>query len=146
MIYYPHFAGLVISTLTEMGAISQEAVDAIEMIVAHESGGGRYLRQLNGPALGVIQMEPRTHDSIWDNCDTIKKYAAKLGIKRNVTSLVWDLRYNVFMARCMLLMDPRPLPTDLIKLSKYLKDYYNTAGGAAKVDSYYEALKRWQHG
>lgn len=137
MIYYPHFRDFTIRTIQEMIAFRIEAVTAISMIVAHESKGGTYLRQLRGgPALGAIQMEPDTHDDTWLHCDSIKKRAAMLGIRENVEALEYDLRYNIFMARCRLLMDTRPLPRDEEGMARYLKGYWNSAGGKASSEEY----------
>lgn len=143
MLNYEQFSDLVGRTLHEMHAWSLPAHEAIMMIVAHESHGGTYINQVKGPALGVIQMEPATHDSLWMHADRIKHNAAQCGVVKNANALEWDLKYNIFMARSMLLTDPNPIPADRVQLSAYLKDFYNTAGGKAKPDDYLNALKYW---
>lgn len=118
---------------------SKEAVKAIQMIVAHESLCGEYLAQENGPALGVIQMEPFTHDQVWKYGDSIQKNAELLKIVtpglgvRNVPKaerLIYDLRYNVFMARQKLFMAPGSLPSNTNELAAYLKKNWNGPGKA----------------
>jgi hypothetical protein len=39
---------------------SHEAEDLLMMIAAHESHLGEYVKQVQGPALGIYQMEPDT--------------------------------------------------------------------------------------
>lgn len=39
---------------------SESAVNLLLMTAAHESRGGTYLKQINGPALGVYQMDQLT--------------------------------------------------------------------------------------
>ena len=144
MIHFPHFEHLTQETLNQMHAYSDDAVLAIMMIVAHESHGGTYMKQIGGPALGAIQMEPVTHESLWQHADNIKYNAARCGIVKNLRALEWDLKYNVFMARSKLLTDPDPLPKTEEAMSQYLKDFYNTAGGKAEWDDYMNAYRFWR--
>lgn len=144
MLRFAQFKDLTERTLKEMGAYSDEATKAIMMIVAHESRGGSYIRQVAGPALGVIQMEPATHESLWDHADNIRHNARKLDIKKNVDALEWDLRYNIFMARSMLLTDPNRLPSGTGAMSAYLKRFYNTEKGKAGVYDYKLAYEDWK--
>lgn len=134
---------IVDEVLEDMGHYSPEASLAIMMIIAHESKRGEYWFQIRGPALGLIQMEPTTHDSIWLNADSILRNARRLGIKADVKQLYKSLEYNVFMARQYLLMDTRPIPKHEIVLSAYLKEYWNTHLGRATKMSYYEDYKKW---
>ncbi len=49
---------------------------------AIESNCGYYIKQVDGPALGIWQMEPATHDDIWENCDALHPvYSRELMIK-----------------------------------------------------------------
>ena len=143
MLNFYQFKNLTERTLKQMCAYSEEATKAIMMIVAHESKCGSYIRQVGGPALGVIQMEPFTHDSLWEYADNIAINARKLCIVENLDALEWDLRYNIFMARSMLLTDPKPLPKSIKEISVYLKTFYNTTKGKAKETDYFDAYKRW---
>lgn len=130
--------------LREMGLYSENASMAIMMIIAHESDKGRYWRQIKGPALGLIQMEPATHDDTWRHCDSIKARAMKLGIDCDVMHLEHDLQYNVFMARCRLLMDTSPLPKTEEAMADYLKSYWNSGNGKATAKKYLQAYREWQ--
>jgi hypothetical protein len=134
---------------------SAEAVLAIMMIVAHESHHGRYIKQLGkGPALGLIQMEPATHASVWKYGDSVWANAVAAGMvtldqaKRResppATRLIYDLRYNVFMARQRLFMKPQALPTDPIDISHYLKKHWNSTKGKADGLDYLDAYRSWK--
>jgi hypothetical protein len=106
---------LITRTLKEIpNGYSEDAVELLMMIAAHESKLGTYLRQVSGPALGIFQIEPATHDDAWLNGDSIKLNADILGIEYiNDTSpsrLEYDLRYQIFIARQKLFMISEPLP------------------------------------
>ncbi|HQO65941.1 MAG TPA: two-component regulator propeller domain-containing protein, partial [Spirochaetales bacterium] len=61
-----HLRDLIIRpTLVDMGHYSPEAEALLLGIAAQEARGGRYLAQLRGPARGIYQMEPATHDDLW---------------------------------------------------------------------------------
>ena len=141
---------VIIPTLKEIpGGYSEPAVMAIQMIIAHESVGGKYLAQTNGPALGIIQMEPATHLDVWKHGDSIKVNARILGIISNESSctpspnkLVSDLRYNVFMARQKLFMDEGSLPDNAHDMSVYLKKNWN-GNGKATPEKYLNDFAGW---
>lgn len=132
---------------------STEALNAFMMCVAHESKRGEYLRQINGPALGLIQMEPATHnstwkfgDSIWDNaliCGIISQEQFNNHSHPKPERLVYDLAYNVFMFRQRMFMFTEKIPKDVHGISRYLKEYWNSAKGAAHDDSYFNDWKVW---
>lgn len=144
---------VIIQTLKEIpNGYSNEAVTAIQMIIAHESNGGKYIAQIRGPALGIIQMEPFTHDQTWKFGESIQRNAEALKIVtrgtgvRNVPNakrLIYDLRYNVFMARQRLFMFTTKLPKKEDQIAIYLKKYWN-AGGKATAEEYYDDYKNWK--
>jgi len=146
---------VIIPTLEEIPkGLSAESVQAITMIIAHESKRGNFLKQMgNGRALGLIQMEPTTHDSTWEHGDSIWDNALKLGIitlheygldiHPPASRLIYDLRYNVFMARQRLFMKPEALPKTPYQMSFYLKKFWNSAGGAADSNSYLRDYELW---
>jgi len=93
--------------------------------------------------LGIFQIEPPTHNSIWDNSDTIKSRAARFGIKEDVSRLETDDRYSIWVARHRMLMDKNPLPKTTELMSKWCKDNWNTAAGKATADKYLNDYFRW---
>lgn len=99
-------------------------------------------RQINGPALGWFQMEPRTHDDIWlnflryrpDLANRILAASSLTGLPE-AENLVQNRAYSACMCRVQYLRTPEPLPssTDATALSAYHKRYYNTALGQANA-------------
>ena len=123
---------------------SNEALMAFMMCVAHESTRGEYIKQVNGPALGLIQMEPKTHNSVWKFGDSVWDNALLLGIitadeynkklHPKPERLIYDLVYNVFMFRQRMFMKPKPIPKNGSAISMYLKEHWNSIHGAADRD------------
>ena len=132
---------------------STEAEDLLVMTAAHESHLGTYLKQVNGPALGVYQMEPATHADIWEN---FLEYRDKLAwaVDDLLTerldedysdSLVFDLRYATAMARVNYYRDKEAIPKEkdyptrseyIDALGAYAKRVYNTELGKATANQY----------
>jgi len=133
---------------------SEEAVTAFMMCVAHESKRCTYIKQINGPALGFIQMEPATHNDTWKHGDSIWANALTLGIINEVEHmqkihpkperLVYDIAYNVFMFRQRMFMKKGAIPKDLHGISAYLKTHWNSAEGKAHFGSYYDDYINWK--
>lgn len=128
------------------GLYKPHVVECLAMIVAHESLGGKYRKQIGGgPARGIFQMEFITHNSVWDTQDTINKRAKQFGIKRNKDLMETSDEYALFVARHYLLQDPNPIPTDPKAMSVYCKTYWNR-GGKATPEEYYRDWELWKSG
>lgn len=128
---------------------------------AQESNCGSYIAQVHGPALGVWQMEPATHDDIWANfivrSPLLKKMTADLVSHiladgpttiPSPLQMTGNLYYACAMARMLYLRQPEHLPQtgDTARQARYYKRYYNTPAGAATEAQYirnFEALKLW---
>lgn len=117
---------------------------------AQESRCGEYVCQLGGgPALGVWQMEPATHEDIWLNFLAFRpELASKLMLLVfRALPKIQQLRGNVYyacaMARIEYLRSPLSLPTagDLQGQAEFYKKVYNTVGGAATVAEYLHNAK-----
>lgn len=121
---------------------------------AIESKCGYYIKQVGGPALGIWQMEPATHDDIWKNCDKLRAPADGRGCvlayllgKFDVlpdNGLIVSPMYACAMARLKYSMDAEPLPdhNNLMAMYVYYKRIYNTPLGAstyAKFEAAYIA-------
>ena len=131
---------------------SPEAEELLVATCAQESIGGTYLAQEHGPAVGVYQMEPATHDDLWrTTLENNPGLRWKIMSGINVTSLpkadrmVWDLLYSTMMARVFYARVPAPLPKadDLDGIWDYYKAHWNTAAGAAKKDAFLENYHRF---
>lgn len=117
---------------------------------SQESGCGSRIVQNGGPALGVWQMEPATHDDLWTNflgfrADLAEKVSAFLlpGLPKAV-QLIGNLYYACAMARVQYFRSPRPIPSagDLNGQADIYKLCYNSASGAATIEEYLANAKR----
>ena len=101
-----------------------------------------YVRQIGGgPALGLWQMEPATHDDCWNNflCYPAGRRFSRvlqgmLGTDQPKSAqLVSNLRYACGMARIRFYRASEALPVEgtAAELSGYHKRNYNTLAGAA---------------
>lgn len=123
------------------------------MATAAQESHLEYIRQLgSGPALGLFQMEPATHDDIWTNYLASKPLLANL-VRRSIETtaaypeasrLAWDLRYAAIMCRIHYLRVPEALPpgTDVPAMAAYWKQHYNTPAGAGTVEEFVENYRR----
>lgn len=135
---------------------SKESAFLLLCTAAIESDCGYYIKQINGPALGIWQMEPDTERDIWTNCDAIKTEFGKIIV--NLAPPYSDLadndlidapKYACAMARLKYSMDPKPLPkltgdnnADSRAFYDYYKRVYNTELGASTFDKWAVALKK----
>ena len=130
---------------------------------AIESECGFFIQQIDGPALGPWQVEPKTEVDIWKNCDALKKpefvkiinylgaidlifegFIYKPSHTFHMARLKYAFPYNCAMARLKYAMDPNALPTitgdlqtDMIAFYVYYKRVYNTEFGAS-------TFKKWE--
>jgi hypothetical protein len=152
------FRDLVRRVLNEMGPqyASDSAVELLMLTAAQETHLGRYLWQVNGPAKGVFQMEPRTESDLWEYINLVRPdlgdkiigftYFQNSDLAANIVDdydSEANLVYQIMMARAYYLRDPEPLPADddIAGLAKYYKRVWNTYLGAATVE---EAIKNYK--
>jgi len=132
--------------LLEWGLHSDAAVELLLMICAHESLGGKHRRQFGGgPALGIFQIEPPTHNSIWDHSDSIRARAKRYDITEDVRKLEFDDKYSVWVVRHYLLMDKNPIPKTPEQMAQYCKSYWNRTGKATP-EKYLADWEAWKNG
>ncbi len=127
---------IIQTALTPLKLYSANIEELLCATAAQESHMGTYRTQLNGPALGVYQMEPNTHEDIWAN---YMRYHPMLPITRQAdATLVTDDKYATTMARIQYLRDLHPLPDprDLQALWETYKRVWNTPKGAAQQDQF----------
>ena len=134
-------------------AISGHSMAAENLVLgtALQESNLHYLRQLaEGPARGLFQMEPATHDDIWDNYlayrnELAGQVSAFLVPGRDrVEQLVWNLGYACAMCRVHYQRVPEPLPdaTDIQGLAAYWKRHYNTAQGKGTIQEFAEKFEQ----
>ena len=117
---------------------------------AIESDCGYYIKQVNGPALGIWQMEADTHDDTLTNCDAIrdsgfsnKIYDLTPILPIKTHPLIGSSMYACAMARLKYSMDRQALPKitgdrkiDEVEFYKYYKRVYNTNLGASTFEKW----------
>jgi hypothetical protein len=116
-------------------------IELLMMTAATESNLGEYIRQKGGgPALGIFQMEPLTHDDHWDHYIKYHAYLPAIFkafyVDPHHILLEYDLRYAIIMARIHYLRDREPIPPakDVEGLARYYKRVWNTYLGKATVE------------
>lgn len=138
--------------LLDLQMFSEAAEELMVFTCAAESMGGTYLRQINGPALGIYQMEPATYNDIWQNRikNKVNIYVMLIhnfGINSMPPEdkLIYDLRYATAMSRIFYERIPSRLPEahDIDGIWNYYKTYYNTAKGSATKERCIAAYNRY---
>ena len=100
-----------------------------------------------GPALGYFQIEPQTHDDIWENWlayrDNIREKI--LALAKTATPhcdlLKYNQAYGCALARCHYRRQPDRIPDTIEEQAAYHKQYYNTPLGKGSVEHY---LSAWE--
>ena len=154
---------IVKPTLEYMGG-NYNTVEARFLLLctaAIESECGHYIKQIGGPALGIWQMEPATHDDICHNCDAMNNVNFENSIERFTDDIIWcsdcnnynslmvSPMYACAMARLKYSMDSKALPAynggtdlDIDMFYRYYKRVYNTGLGASTFDKWLSAIER----
>ncbi len=130
--------------LTLLGKDGQDA-EALLLGTAAQESDLHYRKQLGGgPALGLWQMEPKTHNDIFDNFLVYRPELMAVVDNARVTggcpsdSLQHDDRYACMMARIHYMRVKAPLPTanDILGQAHYWKNHFNTVLGKGSYDDY----------
>lgn len=151
MISPEYLRDIVRVSITPLGWWSQEAEELLLMTAAHESGLGRYTRQIKGPALGLYMMEPGT---LHDSYDNYLNYPGRTNLLQKIVKIsgvqgpdLGQLQHNpiyaTIMARLKYYRAPGALPpaADHWSLAEYAKKHYNSELGAARVADYFNAYR-----
>lgn len=149
MINIIQFRELIVKpSLNDLVLYSKDAEELLVFTCAVESGGGTYIKQVNGVALGIYQMEPATHTDIWINFINFHpSICMKLSLNFAVHTqsedrLIYDLRYATAMCRLHYYRNKEKLPShqDENAIWEYYKKFYNTPLGKAKKE---EAISKY---
>lgn len=119
-----------------------ESEELLILTCAQESLGGTYVKQTNGDAAGVYQMERATYDYLWATwLPKHSHYAYKalqsvyMQTKPPFEMMMDNIYYATIMARLNYLRfaDPIPAAHDVKGLAEYYKKFWNTSAGASTV-------------
>lgn len=140
--------------LFKLGLYSESAVNLLLGTCAQESLMGTYLKQINGPALGIYQIEPLTYFDIFEHYLFSRKDLLRKVFKlidwcydfeppQNV--LIENLSFGTAIARIIYKRVPEALPDahDIKGLARYWKKYYNTENGKGKPEEFILNYKRF---
>lgn len=140
---------LIRATSERVGLWTPAVETQLLMIAAHESHMGRWLRQQGGPALGIWQMEPATHDDCMaivvprraEFNRALRVYAHGHGLV--AATMVHEHAYACLMARLQVWRVREVLPNefDVEGHARYAKNHWNTHLGKATVKDYADAYR-----
>jgi hypothetical protein len=107
--------------------------------------------EIEGPALGIYQMEPATHDDIHENFirfddglrGKIKDYNLMAMPIDAAHEMIGNLYYATAMCRIHYLRVPEPIPDYLGGQAQYWKTHYNSEKGAGTVQQYMNNWNRY---
>lgn len=141
--------------LKHVGLYSKSAEQLLLGTACAESKLGTYLHQIKGPAMGVFQVEPLTHEDIWYNYINYRP-ELKRTIHRMVPDAMWDatyerpchhmligdLKYAAVMARLVYRRSPMALPVEgqWGSAAQMWKSVYNTHLGAGTELHFMDSL------
>ncbi len=140
-----HFLAYVVRPSLDSIGLWSEAAERLLLGTAITESELTWLRQHgDGPARGVYQIEPATHDDIWANYlayrDELANRVARLAARASprAEQLTWNLGYATAIARLVYYRRPALLPPadDLAGLARYWKAHFNTALGAGTPEDF----------
>jgi len=143
------FKTVIEETLKRIDKYSEKVVCLLLGTCAQESDFGTYFYQINGPALGVFQMEPATMRDIWCNYlnyrDNLVRsiYQACGVVDADEFALKTNIAYQIIMARFQYYRVPEPLPTTVHGFARYWKIYYNTHKEKGIEEKFVENYNRY---
>jgi len=125
--------------------LHSRAAEQLVLGTALVESRGEYVKQLGkGPALGLWQMEPATHDDILGNYvaykPQLKLWLNGLTTSAKITDGALELVGNLFYAAAMCrihyarVRDPLPGADEFGDMAMYWKRFYNTLLGAGTAD------------
>ena len=152
MLHIPQLRQYIVQpVLRALNAYSKAAENLLVGTAVQESRL-EYLHQLGGgPARGLYQMEPATHDDI---CSNYLAYQPDLRARIDTfvlpqhdrhDQLAWNLAYATAMCRAHYRRVREALPEedDVDGLARYWKRYYNTEQGAGTVTEFKDKYVRY---
>lgn len=145
---------LIQGTLKPLVLYSPEAEELLMATAGQESLLGTYRHQVNGPAIGIFQMEPATFTDIWTNYlpyrAALKEPIAELASTQPPRPIEMqdNDEFATAMARVHYLRSPMALPpaTDLTAIWTVYKAVWNTPLGAATQEQFFANYRKFVNG
>jgi hypothetical protein len=143
---------IITGPISELQLYSKDAEELMVFTCAVESEGGTLLAQINGPALGIFQCEPNTHNDLWRNFifnqnNFVSILALNFGINAipPASRLITDLKYASAICRLHYFRVKEKLPDyqDIDAIFAYYKKYYNTPLGKSTKEKSIKAYHRF---
>ena len=122
-------------------------IDMILETACVESNCGQYIKQINGPACGIFQIEPKTAKDIKENflkyrqeyLDIYNKlFIPFLSLEDN---LMYNLAFQIFMCRMFYMRINKPIPKTRKERARYWKEFYNTKKGKGTTVDYLDKVR-----
>lgn len=129
---------------------TDNAINLLVETACQESACGKYIKQINGPACGIFQIEPNTAKDIIKNFVSYKPnirsklnqiYIQFMSLEDN---LKYNLMYSVAMCRIHYMRVSEPIPDTVEGRAEYWKKYYNTALGKGTVEEYIKNVNKYK--
>lgn len=128
-----------------------ELKELLVFTCAVESAGGTYVKQKEGPALGIYQLEPRSFSDLWHNYvlrrpDIVNLLSLNLGVHRvpDPREIITDLKLATALCAMYYKWKKVNLQSmDEETLWNAYKTFYNTEKGAATKDKSIAAYRKF---
>lgn len=136
-------------TLRRLGLWSLAAERLLLGTAITESGLEYLVQHRGGPARGVYQIEPATHDDVWGNFliyrEELRSEIHALRARAPVGDpLITNLAYATAIARLVYFRKPQALPgeEDVDAMADYWKAHYNTHKGKGRPEQFIRKSRR----
>lgn len=136
---------------TKINLYSEDIRELLMLTAAQESHCGKYLIQINGPAVGIFQIEPATYNDLFDNYLIYNQDLLKIIDTFNLNSEIWlihltgNIVYQIIIARLQYRRFKEAVPSakDIPGLAYYYKKYWNTIKGKATIQEAIDNYNRY---
>ena len=149
-IYQPHLKNMIDATLHHLGVPnSKEFQRLILLTIVAESNMGCWNRQLKGPAVGIVQIEPETEKTVlnWLRKNKPKVYQKikelRIPAKLSIHEAEYNNSYSIALCYAVYLMRNVKPKGDAKALATLYKKYYNTPKGKATVQGVLGKLENY---
>lgn len=129
---------LVDPTLHRINLYSLAATNLIMGTIAQESLMGKYTQQVDGPALGICQIEPFTFNDIVYRRGKYLYLAGYDCVTLEAKEMETDHELSIIICRLKYLDAKEALPDadNILALAQYWKKYYNSPKGGGTAEEF----------